>query len=96
MPKVHLFPVIPSLTGETQLPTQRRSNAEPPSNYRFTIDTLKAFFESEYRFVRIAGASAYTSDSAAAAGGVSVGDFYELAVGNVYGMAAGLLKKRIT
>lgn len=95
MPKVHLFPVIPGLHSETQLPTQRRSNGEPPANYRFTIDMLQAFFESEYRYVRIAGAAAYISDSAAASAGVSVGEFYELSAGNIYGMAAGLIKKRI-
>ncbi len=95
MPKVHLFPVIPSLTGETQLPTQRRSNAEPPANYRFTVDMLQSFFESEYRYVRISGATSYISDTAAGSAGVAIGEFYELATGNIYGMAAGILKKRI-
>lgn len=56
---------------------------------------LQAFLESNYRYVRLAGASAYGSDSAAASAGVAVGEFYELSAANIYGAAAGTIKKRI-
>lgn len=39
----HLFPDIPELTWETQLYTQRKSNADPPANYKFTLQTLSDF-----------------------------------------------------
>lgn len=41
--KVHLLPTAPNLTDETQLYTQRISNATQPEPYKFTIGQLFAF-----------------------------------------------------
>lgn len=89
-----LFTVIPSLTTETLLHTARRSFAEAPTEYRFTIAQLFDFLQSNYDVVAIAGE--YASDAAAASGGVSIGEVYELTAANIYGLPAGILKKRIS
>jgi len=89
-----LFTVLPSLTTETLLHTARRSFADSPQEYRFTIQQLFEFLESNYNVVAIQGQ--YASDAAAASGGVAVGEVYELNVDNIYGLPAGILKKRIS
>ncbi len=38
-----LFELLSSLTEETQLYTSRRSNAEAPTEYRFTVGDLKDY-----------------------------------------------------
>lgn len=86
------FPQLPGLTGETQLYTQRRSNGENPTEYRFTVNDLLVFLASNYDLVAIEGS--YASDAAAATGGVAVGGCYELSAGNIYGLPAGTLKRR--
>lgn len=92
MPKVHEFATIPSLLADTQLYTQRRSAVESPANYRFTVETLAMFLIDNYSLAPIKGA--YASDAAAGADGVAVDELYELTAGNVYGLPAGVLKKR--
>lgn len=93
MPKVHLFGSIPSLTAETQLYTQRRSNAESPANYRFTIAALMQFMQDTYGLKAIKGT--YASDTAAATAGLNIGDLYALSADNIYGMPAGVIKERV-
>jgi hypothetical protein len=88
-----LFPVIPSLHNETLLHTARRSTGESPQEYRFTLETLMNFLQSNFNVVRIEGS--YTNDATAASGGVAIGEYYELASGNYYGLPAGILKKRV-
>lgn len=44
--KVHLLPTIPSLTTETELYTQRRSSADTPEPFKFTIGQLFAFLQA--------------------------------------------------
>mgnify|MGYP000641991965 CR=1 FL=1 len=53
----HLFTPIPSLNAETQLYTQRRSNAEDPANYRFTLAELLQFLQDEYGLGKLVGYS---------------------------------------
>jgi hypothetical protein len=53
----HLFAPIPSLNAETQLYTQRRSNAEDPANYRFTLSELLQFLQDEYGLRKLVGYS---------------------------------------
>lgn len=53
----HLFSVIPSLAPETQLYTQRRSDAENPANYRFTVADLLQFFQDQYGLGKLVGYS---------------------------------------
>lgn len=43
MPKPTDYPTIPSLHGETELYTQRRSIGEAPTLYKFTINFLASF-----------------------------------------------------
>ena len=92
-----LFTTISSLHPELQFYTARRSNAEAPTEYKFTLTTLVAYLLSYFNFVQIANAgTTYASDTAAAAGSIAVGEVYELSAGNIYGMPAGILKKRIS
>lgn len=91
-----LFDTISSLHPEVQFYTARRSNAEAPKEYKFTLTTLVAYLLSVFNLVQVANSgSTYSSDSAASTGGVSIGEFYELSAANIYGMPAGILKKRI-
>ena len=95
--KVHLFPSIPSITDTTQLYTQRRSAAESPANYRFTIAEVMDYLQSQ-GFIRIAAGGPYDSDTDAASGGVAIGEYYILSSTNDYGIPTangGLLKQRI-
>lgn len=87
-----LFATIPSLTTTTLLHTARRSTAESPQEYRFTVQALVDFLGSQYDILPIQGI--YDSDSAAAADGVAVGELYELSLTNIYGLPDGLLKRR--
>lgn len=88
-----LFATIPSLHSETIICTPRRSNAESPFEYRFTVQELAEFIESNFTFIVPKGE--YDDDSAAATGGVSVGEYYELSAANIYGLPQGVIKKRI-
>lgn len=91
MPKVHLFDPIGSLHEETQLYTQRRSNAEAPANYRFTVATLVQFVVENFgEFLP----GPYAGDAEAAADGVNVGQYYKLSAGNEWGMPYGVPKIR--
>lgn len=91
-----LFTDIPSMHPEVQIYTSRRSNAEAPSEYKFTLSTLVAYLLSYFNLVQVSNAgSAYASDTAAGTAGVAIGEFYELSTANIYGMPAGILKKRI-
>ncbi len=86
MAKPHLYPTIPSLTLETQLYTQRRSNSESPDNYRFTVQELLDYLVDQGVVVNAGGP--YTSDADAAANGVAVGEYYEVAQANTIGIPA--------
>lgn len=88
----HLFTVIPSLHRQTQLYTQRRSNAESPANYRFTIEEIAEFMASEFGVLIIHGQ--YASDADAAAAGCDIDQTYELTADNIYGLPEGILKRR--
>ncbi len=88
--KVHLFPVIPSLTRETQLYTQRRSSAEAPDNFRFTVGDVIDFLVSE-GYVMIKGT--YPDDETASAAGVQYDEVYELTEGNIWMLPEGTLKR---
>lgn len=93
-----LFTNISSLHPETQLYTSRRALSEAPAERKFTIEALAAYLATAFGFVQVAGASAYVDDAAAAAAGVNVGEFYELAIPNNYGIPTGnggILKKRM-
>jgi hypothetical protein len=95
--KVHLFPPISSLTPTTQLYTQRRSSAEAPANFRLTLADIAAWLE-EQGFLKLPAPGPYVDDDAAGAAGVAVGEYYELAIPNTYGIPVGnggILKKRI-
>lgn len=92
MPKVHEFAIAPGLTETTEFPTQRRSSAESPANYRFTFSTLATYLESLFAIKRVRGI--YYDDAAASAGGVQIGQVYELAQVNKYGLPKGILKTR--
>lgn len=88
--KVHLFPIIPSLTRETQLYTQRRSTAEAPENYRFTVGDVIDFLIDE-GYVMIKGA--YPDDETASADGVQYNEVYELTEDNIWTLPEGTLKR---
>jgi len=92
MPKVHEFPAISSLHPETQLYTQRRSNSETPTNYRFSVEELAAYFFAQFNMVQVMGA--YSSDSDASSNGIAIGEIYEVTMDNVYGLPEGTLKTR--
>jgi len=94
MAKTHLYPIIPTIDEETQLYTQRRKNSESPTNYRFDISLLMSFFEQQ-GFIQVKGASPFTSDAFAAAGGVGVGEYYEVGIAHEEGATEGTIKKRI-
>jgi hypothetical protein len=91
--KPYTFSNIEAITTTTQLYTQRRSSAATPAERKFTVADLAAFLESTMGWISNQGE--YDDDSAAATGGVAVGEFYTLSVDNIYGMPQGLLKKRI-
>lgn len=93
MPKVHLFANIPSLSVETQIYTQRRSNAETPANFKFTVAALWSFILSTFNAVSVASAY-YASDETAAIGGVQIGGYYKLSDDNIWGLPKGILKER--
>jgi len=88
--KVHLFPVIPSLTRETQLYTQRRSAAEAPDNFRFTVGDVIDFIVDE-GYVMIMGT--YPDDETASADGVQLDEVYELTADNIWALPEGVLKR---
>jgi len=46
MAKPHEFPVLPQIKSDTQLYTQRQSDAAQPATYRFTIAQLADFLKS--------------------------------------------------
>lgn len=48
----HLFDDIGSLTRTTQLYTQRRASVESPNNYKFTIEDLAGYLETEFGHVK--------------------------------------------
>lgn len=73
MPKPPTFPLIPGLTWETQLYTQRRSNAEPQVNYRFTLLEIWNFFATNGA---VFSQGVYVDDAAAEAAGVQDGEYY--------------------
>lgn len=93
--KPYTFPLIPALADTTELYTQRRTSVSSPQEYRFTVADLIAFMLDSYNFVFVASDTKFADDSAAATGGVPVGEFYELSADNVYGLPEGLLKRRI-
>jgi hypothetical protein len=92
-----LFENISSLHPETQLYTSRRALSESPAERKFTIADLAAYLATAFNFVQVAGGP-YVSDAAAGSAGVSIGELYELAPDNIYGIPTGnggILKKRI-
>ena len=50
-PYPHLYDPIGFLRRSTQLYTQRRQDSELPKNYKFTIEELVAFLQSEFQLV---------------------------------------------
>lgn len=88
MGKPHLYPVIPGLSLETQLYTQRRSNAESPLNYRFTMSELLDFLKNQGVVIPFS-TNEYPNDAEAIAAGASAGDWYFLSQANDYGQTYG-------
>ena len=90
--KPWLFATIPSLTRTTQVYTSRRSTADSPQEYKFTLEDIADFLVSEFGIQPIQGI--YDDDVDAAAAGVAIGETYELSLGNSYGLPEGTLKIR--
>jgi hypothetical protein len=88
----HLFPIISSITRTTQIYTQRRSSAESPANYRFTVEELMDFISAEFGLLYVHGE--YDSDEAAGIAGCDIDQVYELSASNIYGLPEGTLKRR--
>jgi hypothetical protein len=85
------------LTPTTQLYTQRRSSAEAPANFRLTLSDIATWLE-EQGFLKLPLPGPYFDDADAATAGVEIGEYYELAIPNTYGIPTGnggVLKKRM-
>lgn len=82
------------ITLDTQLYTQVPGGAVSEDDYRFTVGQLL----SQLNILTVASGGPYISDDAAGTGGVSIGQYYELAINNIYGIPignGGVIKKKV-
>lgn len=86
------FTEAPLLATETQLYTQRLSDAAGNANFRFTLLQLIEFLGNNNV---ILSQGIYSSDDSAGLSGVAIGNYYETGVGHVDGLPPGVIKKRL-
>lgn len=86
------YPIAPNLFLETQLYTQRLSDAAGNDNFRFSLSDIIAFLATQNIVI---SQGIYSSDEAAGLGGVAIGTYYETGVGHVDGLPPGVIKKRL-
>jgi hypothetical protein len=87
------FAAIPALDPKTQLYTQRRTDTEAPTNYRFSVEELAEFLALNFDLLVLYGA--YKDDLEAGDNGVPIGGGYRLTPDNYYGMPEGIVKVRL-
>lgn len=85
------FAPAPALAPETQLYTQRLSDAAGEGNFRFSLIELLTFFEENNVII---SQGIFDGDDTAAAAGVELNEWYEAAPGHKEGVMAGTLIKR--
>lgn len=83
----------PGLFLETQIYTQRLSDAAGEGNFRFSLSDMISFLASQ-NVIIVQGI--YSSDQDAGLGGVAINTYYETGLGHVDGLPPGIIKKRLT
>lgn len=92
MPKPHEFADAPALHENTQMYTQGLGPGFGNNNYKFTLSNVLTFLTGR-NFVQVFPGE-YPDDASAALDSIPVGGLYELSEDNIYGVPAGVLKKR--